>query len=158
VLALAPFIGVNFPIQTTFSFNIGPLNIYFSMISSVAMTFAITLLTSNNKFGLRAVLMASLSGFVIIAGSAARISTIWPCIIVGFVAALINSIWQTKISKIINKNSFYDISGAYGSLLLNSLIGALVVAPVVLKIYANREIYPKTLVPFSHHFFTLEAG
>ena len=143
VFAASPFSGIQG--ATAAGLYTYPLNVYFTLTSSVVMTYCFSAIFGNYKVGIRESIVGILGGVAMIASVASYINNIGVCLLVGMISGFISGLWMRKIYPRINKERSYDQFGLIGVVLVNSFIGCLILAPVVFGVYKNRGLTPQEL-------------
>lgn len=145
VFACFPFTGIIFPstaVTNTLRSTEGPLNIYFALTASVICTYISSAIFGKLKIGVRESLVGVLSGGVMIGVVGGTINNIGACIAIGAFAGFFSGFWLRIVYPRMNK---HDHMGIFGPILCCSIIGGLVVAPSLYKIYINRGTLPSTM-------------
>ena len=116
------------------------LNTYFAMTASVIITYWSSAAFGGLKIGVRESLVGILSGGIIISAVSGYVNNIGACIAVGSFAGLISGWWLRRIHPSINQNHCYDHLGLVGPILINAVLGATFVAPILMAAFKNLGI------------------
>ena len=114
-----------------FGFNAGTMNMFFAMSASMISSLVITLLVSQ-RVNIRVVIWASIMGAILFSSVGNTADNITIPISTGFVAGIISGIFIEVINPKINRNSIFDSYGLLGTFLVNSILAAFFIAPLVL--------------------------
>lgn len=148
VFACFPFTGIIFPTNAatnTLRNTEGPLNIYFALTASVICTYISSAIFGKLKIGVRESLVGVLSGGVMIGVVGGTINNIGACIAIGAFAGFLSGFWLRVVYPRMNSLRSHDHMGIYGPILCCSIIGGLVVAPALYKVYYDRGTLPGSL-------------
>ena len=121
----------------SFGQNLARFNIIWALISSIVGAYAGSALFGKGEIGFKEVLVGTISGGVIIGSCAPVAHNIGIVMAIGGVAGLISGIWYRVVNKYINKEYVFDSMGMFGSFFISSLLGSLLITPVVLAWYSN---------------------
>ncbi len=123
--------------------NFARFSMLFALIGSVAGTYAGSAFINRGYVGYKEAIVGTFAGGIIIGSAAHWIFSIGISIAIGVSGGFISAI-AMKLSQRINKNYTYDVLGLFGPILICSLLGSLVVPPVVVLIY-NKYNFIVTL-------------
>ena len=143
VFAAAPFSGLqSATVAGTYEF---PLNVYFTLTTSVATTYAFSALFGENKVGIRESLVGVLGGIAMVASVASYINNIGGCMALGAIAGFVSGLWLRIFHPKVNAENRYDQLGMIGPVLINSVIGCFAVAPLLFGAYKSEGFIPNEL-------------
>ena len=117
----------------------GPLNIYFTLVTSTICTYIFSALFGGGKVGVRQSIVGVLSGGVMVSAVAASLNNIGANIAIGAFAGLVSGFWLRVITPRLNARGSFDNLGLLGAVVLNATIGQFALAPALYRIYYNLE-------------------
>ena len=141
--AASPFTGFN--AATVAGLYEYPLNVYFTLTSSVVMTYASSAIFGNYKVGVREGLVGVLGGVAIVGAVASYINNIGACLAVGAVAGFVSGFWLRVVHPRINAANTIDQLGIFGPIFVNAFLGAFVLAPALFGAYKSEGLNPAEL-------------
>jgi ammonia channel protein AmtB len=112
---------------------------FFALSSSTICTLAFSYLM-NIKPRTTDLFNGSISGAIIFGSVAGYATNIAVPITVGIFSAFISAFYKSKIMPSLNKHHAHDMLGLFGSFLIVAIIGAIAVAPIILKSFLNYTI------------------
>ena len=115
----------------------------FALVGSVVGTYIFSAMFRCGKVGIMEAILGTISGGVIAAGSVNYVSNIAAPISIGLFAGLLCSIWYRVLyPKIFNTSVNVDSMGLFGSFLIVSIFGGVLITPTVNKVIGNLQISP----------------
>lgn len=143
VFCTQPAIAFLFPVSSTNPsanrYNVGVLNMYFSQITAMISCIVFSFLFSGFKrINVVSVIVSVLTGPAIVAEYVSLDPNISAYLTVGAFGGILAAFWTQIIHPRLNRKKIEDALSLVGGVLLPSLFGGIVVAPILYRIYVDN--------------------
>ena len=112
--------------------------VFLALTGSILGSYSVSAMI-RGYIGIHEAIYGTISGGILIGTVGSLINNPGAAITIGLIAGIISTAWFVYVFPWINRHKIYDSNGYSGLYMINSLVGGLLIGPIIAASYVGRN-------------------